>query len=67
MANTTLRVTLSENADDATLTQANDGGFTVFQTGTPLTTYAVSATAKQGSNSNIVEITVADMTASAAA
>lgn len=66
-SNTVLFVTLSENANDATLTQANDGGFTVFQTGTPATAYVVSATAKQGSNSNIVELTVADMTASAAA
>jgi hypothetical protein len=65
-SNTHIFVTLSENADDATLTQANDGGFVVFETGTPATAYAVSATAKQGSNSNIVDITVADITASAA-
>jgi large repetitive protein len=64
-SNTVIFVTLSENADDATLTQANDGWFTVAETWTPLTTYAVSATAKQWSNSNIVELTVADMTASA--
>lgn len=62
---TVLFVTLSENADDATLTQANDWGFLVKETWTPATAYVVSATAKQGSNSNIVELTVADMTASA--
>lgn len=65
-SNTVLFVTLSENADDATLTQANDWWFTVFEIWTPATAYVVSATAKQWSNSNIVEITVADMTASAA-
>lgn len=66
-SNTVLFVTLSKNVSDATLTQSNNGGFTVFQTGTPATTYTVSATAKQGSNSNIVELTVANMTASASA
>lgn len=66
-SNTVLFVTLSENANDATLTQANDGGFLVKETGTPATAYVVSATAKQGSNSNIVELTVANMVASAAA
>lgn len=66
-SNTVLFVTLSKNADDATLTQANDGGFVVKETGNTEIVYAVSATAKQGSNSNIVELTVADMTASAAA
>jgi hypothetical protein len=66
LSNTVIRLTLSENCNDATLTQANDGGFTVFQTGTPATAYVVSATAKSGSNSNKIELTVADMTASAA-
>lgn len=66
LSNTVVKVTLSENGDDATLTQANDWGFVVFETGTPATTYAVSATAKSGSNSNMIELTVADMTASAA-
>jgi len=64
-SNTVLFVTLSEDADDATLTQANDWWFTVFETWTPATAYVVSATAKQWSNSNIIELTVADMTASA--
>jgi len=67
LSNTVLRVTLTENANDATITHANDGGFVVFQTGTPATIYAVSAIAKSGSNSNKVELTVADITASAAA
>lgn len=67
LSNTVLRVTLTENANDATITHANDGGFIVYETGTPATTYAVSAIAKSGSNSNKVELTVADITASAAA
>jgi hypothetical protein len=66
MANTTLKVTLSENANDATITKANAGGFTVTELGAPLTTYAVSAIAKSGSNSNMIELTVADVSASAA-
>lgn len=65
LSNTVLRVTLTENANDATITHANDGGFVVWETGTPATTYAVSAIAKSWSNSNKVELTVADVTASA--
>jgi len=65
-SNTVLFVTLSENCDDATLTQANDWWFVVYEIWTPATAYVVSATAKNGSNSNIIELTVADMTASAA-
>lgn len=66
LSNTVLRVTLTENANDATITHANDGGFVVYETGTPATTYAVSAIAKSWSNSNKVELTVATVTASAA-
>lgn len=66
LSNTVLRVTLTENANDATITHANDGGFVVFQTGTPATTYAVSAIAKSGSDSSKIELTIADATASAA-
>jgi hypothetical protein len=65
LSNTVLKVFLSEDADDATLTQANDGWFVVFETWTPATTYAVSATAKSWSNSDQIELTVADVTASA--
>lgn len=67
LSNTVLRVTLTENANDATITHANDGGFVVWETWTPATTYAVSAIAKSWSNSNKVELTVADVTASATA
>jgi len=66
IANTTLRVTLSEDADTATTTKANDGGFVVYETGTPATTYAVSAIAPNGGNHNQVDLTVASVLASAA-
>lgn len=67
LAATTLKVYLSEDANDSTITKANDGGFVVHETGAPATTYAVSAIAKSGSNSDEIELTVADVTASAAA
>lgn len=63
---TTLNVLLSELAITGTITKANAGGFTVFQTGTPATTYAVSAIAPGADNTHVV-LTVADITASAAA
>jgi hypothetical protein len=66
IANTTIRVVLSENADTATTTKSNDGGFVVYQTGTPATTYAVSAIAPNGGNYNQVDLTVASILASAA-
>jgi len=67
LANTTVRVTLSEDADTATTTKANAGWFVVYETGTPWTTYAVSAIAPNGSNHNQIDLTVADMSASSAA
>lgn len=66
LSNTVLRITLSEDADDATITAANDWWFVVYETGTPATTYAVSAIAKSGSDSSKIELTIADATASAA-
>ena len=63
---TQITVTLSELAAAASITKANAGGFTVFETGTPGTTYAVSAIAP-GATNDLVVLTVADMTASAAA
>lgn len=66
LANTTIRVTLSETCDTATTTKANDGWFVVYEIGTPATTYAVSAIAPNGWNHDQVDLTVADMTASAA-
>lgn len=63
---TQITVTLSELAQALTITKANDGGFTVFETGTPATTYAVTAIAP-GATDDLVVLTVADMTASAAA
>lgn len=66
MSNTVIKVTLSEDADDTTITKANAGWFVVKDTVTPATTYAVSAIAKSGSNSNQIELTVATILASAA-
>lgn len=64
--NTTIEVTLSELADVDSITKANDGGFTVEETGTPATTYAVTAIAPGATNNKII-LTVATMLASAAA
>lgn len=66
LANTTVRVTLSEVCDTATTTKANAGGFVVYEIGSPATTYAVSAIAPNGGNHDQVDLTVADMGASAA-
>ena len=61
---TQITLTLSELALASTTTKANNWWFTVFQTGTPTTTYAVSSIAP-GATNNLVVLTVADMTASA--
>lgn len=60
--NTHITVTLNENC--LNLTKANDGGFTVAETGAPGITYAVSAIAQGGDASHVV-LTVADMGVSA--
>lgn len=65
IANTTIRVTASEVLDTATTTKANDGGFVVYETGSPATTYAVSAIAPNGGNHDEIDLTVADIVASA--
>jgi len=65
-SNTQITVSLSELAIAASITKANAGGFTVEETGTPATTYAVSGIAP-GATDDLVVLTVADMTASAAA
>lgn len=62
---TTLTVTLSELATTASITKANAGWFTVFETWTPWTTYAVSAIAPWATN-DLVVLTVASVLASAA-
>ncbi len=62
-SNTQITVTLSEASQN--LIKANSGGFTVFETGNPGTTYGVSATA-QGLDSSHVVLTVADLGVSAA-
>lgn len=64
--NTTIEVTLSELADVDSITKANAGGFTVEETGTPATTYAVASIAPGATNNKII-LTVATMLASAAA
>lgn len=61
---TTLNVVLSELAITGTITKANAGGFVVYETGTPATTYAVASIAPGVDNTHVV-LTVADMTASA--
>jgi len=66
LANTTVRVTLSEVCDTATITKANAGGFTVHEIGAPETAYAVSAIAPNGGNYDEIDLTVANMSASAA-
>lgn len=60
---TTITVTLSELAKTASITKANAGWFTVFETGTPATTYAVSSIAPWVDNTKVV-LTVADVSAS---
>jgi len=66
LSNTGLKVTLSEDVDSASATKANDGWFVVFDSNTPMTTYAVSAIARNGIDHNKIELTIADATASAA-
>ncbi|MCX7747609.1 MAG: S-layer homology domain-containing protein [Clostridia bacterium] len=60
--NTHIIVTLSENCTN--IAKANDGGFTVHETGALGTTYAVSSIA-QGVDASHVILTVADMGISA--
>ncbi len=60
--NTHITVTLSKNC--VNLTKANNGGFTVEETGSPGTTYAVFSIA-QGVGAGHVVLTVADMGVSA--
>ncbi|MBU0764981.1 MAG: hypothetical protein KJ607_09120, partial [Bacteroidetes bacterium] len=60
---TQITVTLNENADVATITLANDGGFTVYETGIPFITYDVIAV-NPGATYNEAVLTVADMNAS---
>lgn len=64
IADTTIRVTLSEDCSDDTITKANDWWFVVYETWTPETTYAVSAIAKNWDNASQVDLTVADIAAS---
>jgi hypothetical protein len=66
IANTTIRVKASEVLDTATTTKANAGGFVVTETGNPGVTYAVSAIAPNGGNHDEIDLTVADIVASAA-
>lgn len=61
---TQITLTLSELADVTSITKANNWWFTVFQTWTPATTYAVSAINPWVTNDKVV-LTIADMTASA--
>lgn len=63
---TQITVTMSEAMAAASVTNANDGGFVVAETGTPATTYAVSAVAAGGSPTLVV-LTVATIAASSAA
>jgi hypothetical protein len=60
--NTHITVTLSKNS--VNIAKANDGGFTVIETGAPGTVYAVTAIA-QGSDASHVVLTVADTGVSA--
>ncbi len=63
---TSYTITLSELAAAASITKANAGGFVVYETGTPATTYAVSAIAP-GITNDLITITVADTSASTVA
>lgn len=65
IANTTLRVTISEDCDTLTTTKANDGWFVVAQTGSPFITFAVSAISPNGWNHNQIDLTVEDIIPSA--
>jgi hypothetical protein len=60
--NTHITVTLSENCTN--LTKVGDGGFSIIETGTPGTTYAVGTIA-QGADASHVVLTVVDMGISA--
>lgn len=62
-SDTQVTVTISELAKASTITKANAGGFVVSETGTPATTYAVSAIAPGATNDKVV-LTVANMDAS---
>ncbi|MGA3094069.1 MAG: SBBP repeat-containing protein, partial [Dehalococcoidales bacterium] len=64
-SDTQITVTLSELADAATITKANDGGFAVKETGTPAITYAVTGIAPGADNAHVV-LTVANMRVSGA-
>ncbi|MEE8152057.1 MAG: LamG domain-containing protein, partial [candidate division NC10 bacterium] len=64
-SDTQITVTLSELAASASITKANDGGFTVTQTGGG-PTYAVSAI-NPGATDDLVVLTVADMAVSGSA
>lgn len=57
---THLTVTLSELLKDTTTTKENDGGFVVYETGTPGTLYAVESIAPGATNDKVV-LTVANM------
>lgn len=63
---TTLVVTVSELLRVASITAANDGGFVVHETGTPGTTYAVTAI-EPGDTDDEVKLTIASAAASSAA
>lgn len=62
---THIEVTLSELADQDSITKANAGGFTVEDLSVPETTYAVSAIAPGATNNKII-LTVASIAASIA-
>lgn len=62
---TTITVTLSELAAASSITKSNTWWFTVFETWTPTTAYTVSAIAPWATD-DLVVLTVADVTASAA-
>jgi hypothetical protein len=65
IANTTVRVKMSEVCDTGTTTKANAGGFVVKDTVVPATTYAVSAIAPNGGNHDEIDLTVATIVGSA--
>lgn len=64
-SDTQITVTLSELAIAASITKANAGGFTVADTTTPATTYAVSGIAPGATDDEVV-LTVADISGSIA-
>lgn len=63
--NTTIEVTLSELADQDSITKANAGGFVVQDAVTPATTYAVTSIAPGATNNKVI-LTVATIAASQA-